>query len=196
VTPAATAAAAAAPPLAGPEEATFETRAARIARAQRAVDVLDPVAREAATELLTAVEEHQRAVLKALTTALRASEAGREILFAVVDDPEVYAALVKAGIARPSLAMRAVQVLEGIRPYLAAHGGDVELSRIDDGIVYVRLLGACQSCGSATETLRDQVANALLEHLPEVREVREEQASAPAPAFIPLSSLTVGRSAV
>ncbi len=172
---------------------TFEGRAARIARAQRAVDALDPVARDAALELVAAIEDHQRAVLGTLTRQLRSSDAGRDILYEVVDDPEVYAALVRAGIARPTLAMRAVQVLDGIRPYLAAHGGDVELARIDDGVVYVRLLGSCQSCGSATETLREQVASALLEHLPEIREVREERASQPTPAFIPLSALTVGR---
>ena len=90
--------------------------------------------------------------------------------------------------------MRAVQVLDGVRPYLTSHGGDVELVRIDQGVAYVRLLGACQSCGSATETLRDSVAEALLENLPEITGVEEVAPdSAPTSAFIPLSSVSFGR---
>jgi len=174
--------------------ATFETRATRIDAAQRAVARLDPEPRAAAGELVAALEAHQAAVLLSLVSRLRADDRGRELLYEAVDDAEVYAALVKAGIVRPSLAMRAVQVLDGIRPYLTSHNGDVELVRIDQGVAYVRLLGACQSCGSATETLRDSVAEALLQNLPEITEVQEVAPdAAPTTSFIPLSSVTFGR---
>ena len=173
---------------------TFESRAARIDVAQRAVGRLDAEPRAAAEELQDAVEAHHAAVLLSLVSRLRADDRGRELLYEAVDDPEVFAALVKAGIVKPSLAMRAVQVLDGVRPYLTSHGGDVELVRIDQGVAYVRLLGACQSCGSATQTLRDSVAEALLENLPEITGVEEVAPdSAPTSAFIPLSSVTFGR---
>jgi Fe-S cluster biogenesis protein NfuA len=173
---------------------TFETRAARIDAAQRAVGKLDAEPRAAADELVAAVEAHHAAVLLSFVSLLRADGRGRELLYEAVDDPEVYAALVKAGIVKPSLAMRAVQVLDGVRPYLTSHGGDVELVRIDQGIAYVRLLGACQSCGSATQTLRDSVAEALLENLPEITGVEEVAPdSAPNTVFIPLSSVSFGR---
>jgi Fe-S cluster biogenesis protein NfuA len=173
---------------------TFEGRAARIDAAQHAVARLDAQARVAADDLVEAVESHHAAVLLSLVSRLRADDRGRELLYEAVDDPEVYAALVKAGIVKPSLAMRAVQVLDGVRPYITSHGGDVELVRIDQGVAYVRLLGACQSCGSATETLRDSVAEALLEHLPEITSVEEVAPdSAPTSAFIPLSSVSFGR---
>ncbi|MFI5040277.1 MAG: NifU family protein [Acidimicrobiales bacterium] len=172
---------------------TFETRAARIDAAQRAVGRLEPGPRAAADELVAAVEEHHAAVLRSLVARLRADGRGRELLYEAVDDAEVYAALVKAGILRPTLAMRAVQVLDGVRPYLTSHGGDVDLVRIEDGVAYVRLRGACQSCGSATETLRDSVAEALLEHLPELSGVQEVPDTAGSTTFIPLSSLLVGR---
>jgi hypothetical protein len=123
---------------------TFEARASRIDVAQRAVGRLDAEPRAAAEELLGAVEAHHAAVLLSLVSHLRADARGRELLYEAVEDQEVYAALVKAGIVKPSLAMRAVQVLDGVRPYLTSHGGDVELVRIDQGIAYVRLLGACQ----------------------------------------------------
>ena len=173
---------------------TFDARAARIDAAQRAVAGLDERSRAAAEELVVAVEDHHTAVLRSLVGLLRADDRGRELLYEAVGDAEVYAALVKAGIVRPTLAMRAVQVLDGVRPYLKSHGGDVDLVRIDDGVAYVRLVGACQSCGSATETLRDSVAEALLEHLPEITEVREvASGTTSTTTFIPLASLTAGR---
>ncbi len=62
-------------------------------------------------------------------------------------------------------------VLMGIRPLLQADGGDVELVGIEDGIVKVKLVGACGSCPMATITLRDGIERILKEEVPEVREV-------------------------
>jgi Fe-S cluster biogenesis protein NfuA len=179
------------------DEITFEARARRIDAARRAADALDAPARAAATELADALDAHQASVLRTIVRALRADDRGRELLYEVVDDPEVHAALVKAGIVRPTLAMRALQVLEGLRPYITSHGGDIELVRIDEGVAYVRLLGACQGCGSSTATLRDMVAEALLEHLPELHEVQEAapEPTVVAPAFIPVGAVTVKRKA-
>jgi Fe-S cluster biogenesis protein NfuA len=178
------------------EPSTFESRAKRIDSALKAASRLEAEARIVAEEAIDAVEAHHAAVLHSLVVRLRADDRGRELLYEVVDEPEVYAALVKAGIVRPTLAMRAVQVLDGVRPYLTGHGGDVELVRIDRGVAYVRLLGACQSCGSATETMRDSVAEALLEHLPEITSVEEVAPdTAPTATFIPLSSVSFGRPA-
>jgi Fe-S cluster biogenesis protein NfuA len=173
---------------------TFADRAARIDRAGSAVERLADEPRAAARALESAIEDFHAGVLRTIVTRLRADDRGRELLYELVDDAEVYTALAKAGIVKPSLAMRAVQVLEGVRPYLTSHNGDVELVRIDDGVAYVRLLGACQSCGSATETLRDSVAQALLDNLPELREVTEVAPdAAPATTFIPVSSIGIGR---
>ena len=172
----------------------FTARAARLQAAERAVDALESDARDAARELVATVEAHHAAVLWAVVAGLRADEYGSELLYGIVEDPEVYTSLVKAGIVRPTLAMRAVQVLDGIRPYLQSHNGDVELVRIDAGVAYVRLLGACQGCGSSTTTLRDSVAEALLAHLAEVHEVEEVPADmAPVTAFVPVSSVGVRR---
>ncbi len=62
--------------------------------------------------------------------------------------------------------------LQKIRPYLKADGGDVELVRVtDDGIVEVRLLGACGTCPMSQMTLRAGVERALLREVPGVRRV-------------------------
>lgn len=64
------------------------------------------------------------------------------------------------------------EVLELIRPALQADGGDVELVDVsDDGIVSVRLTGACGSCPMSTMTLKMGIERTLTEKIPEVKEV-------------------------
>ena len=68
------------------------------------------------------------------------------------------------------------EVLELIRPALQADGGDVELVDVtDDGLVSVRLTGACGSCPMSTMTLKMGIERTLKEKLPEVKEVVQVQ---------------------
>ncbi len=63
-------------------------------------------------------------------------------------------------------------VIDEIRPYLKADGGDVELVEVtDDGIVKVKLLGACGHCPMSTMTLKMGIEKRLKERVPEVKEV-------------------------
>jgi len=61
--------------------------------------------------------------------------------------------------------------LEQIRPALLADGGDVELVDVNDGVVKLRLRGACGGCPMATITLRHGIEQVLKEQVPEVKEV-------------------------
>lgn len=62
--------------------------------------------------------------------------------------------------------------LEQIRPFLQADGGDVELVGVDeDGIVRVRLTGACGGCPFAMMTLQAGIERRIKEAVPEVTEV-------------------------
>ena len=64
------------------------------------------------------------------------------------------------------------KVLEMVRPGLQADGGDVELVEVtDDGIVKVRLTGACGSCPMSTMTLKMGIERAMKEKVPGVIEV-------------------------
>lgn len=74
-----------------------------------------------------------------------------------------------------------LQVLEQVRPYLNQDGGDVEFVSFEEGIVNVRLHGACGTCPSSLMTLRMGIENALREVVPGVQEVRNV-APAPTPA--------------
>jgi Fe-S cluster biogenesis protein NfuA len=62
-------------------------------------------------------------------------------------------------------------VLDQIRPALQADGGDVELVGVNDGIVSVRLTGACGGCPMSTMTLKMGIERLLRQKLPEVKEV-------------------------
>jgi Fe-S cluster biogenesis protein NfuA len=61
--------------------------------------------------------------------------------------------------------------LQKIRPMLQADGGDVELVDIDDGIVKLRLQGACAGCPGAQMTLKMGVERQLKQDIPEVKAV-------------------------
>ncbi|NEU30072.1 NifU family protein [bacterium LRH843] len=65
------------------------------------------------------------------------------------------------------------EVLDKLRPFLLRDGGDVELVEVEDGIVRVRLLGACGSCPSSTITLKAGIERALLEEVPGVIEIEQ-----------------------
>jgi Fe-S cluster biogenesis protein NfuA len=58
-----------------------------------------------------------------------------------------------------------------VRPALQADGGDVELVEVKDGVVSVRLTGACGGCPMATMTLRNGIERTIREEVPEVKEV-------------------------
>ena len=64
--------------------------------------------------------------------------------------------------------IRIKEIIKKIRPYLQADGGDVEYVSYENGIVYVKLLGACIGCSSADATLKDGIEAILLEEVPGV----------------------------
>jgi Fe-S cluster biogenesis protein NfuA len=62
--------------------------------------------------------------------------------------------------------------LETIRPFLQEDGGDVELVNVtDDGIVALKLTGACATCPMSIMTLRAGIERALMREIPDVRRV-------------------------
>ncbi len=65
-------------------------------------------------------------------------------------------------------------IIEQIRPYLQADGGDIAFDRLtDDKVVYVRLQGACHSCPMAIQTLKNGVEASMRKVLPEIVSVEQ-----------------------
>ena len=70
------------------------------------------------------------------------------------------------------LKQRVAVVMDTIRPMLQADGGDIELVDVtEEGVVQVRLRGACAGCPGAQMTLKMGVERVLKEKVPEVAEV-------------------------
>jgi Fe-S cluster biogenesis protein NfuA len=64
-----------------------------------------------------------------------------------------------------------LEVLDKLRPFLQRDGGDVELVDVEDGIVKLKLMGACGSCPSSTITLKAGIERAILEEVEGIEEV-------------------------
>ncbi|QDZ38866.1 NifU family protein [Euhalothece natronophila Z-M001] len=69
------------------------------------------------------------------------------------------------------------KVLEDLRPYLMADGGNVDLVEIEGPIVKLQLQGACGSCPSSAMTLKMGIERRLREFIPEIAEVEQVEAS-------------------
>ena len=59
-------------------------------------------------------------------------------------------------------------LINRLRPYLNRDGGDLEFVKVEDGIVYVRMLGACIGCALIDSTLYDGIERILVEQVPGV----------------------------
>lgn len=57
-------------------------------------------------------------------------------------------------------------IIAKIRPYILRDGGDIEVIKIEDGLVYVKMLGACDGCIALDITLKQGIERMLLENIP------------------------------
>jgi Fe-S cluster biogenesis protein NfuA len=64
------------------------------------------------------------------------------------------------------------QALAKIRPLLQRDGGDIELVEVTDGVVKVRLTGACKGCPMSQMTLKQGVEKLLMKEVPGLKEVQ------------------------
>lgn len=69
---------------------------------------------------------------------------------------------------------RIKEVLNKLRPYLQNDGGDVIFQRYENGVVYVKLTGACSNCPLIDSTLEDGIEEAIINEVPEVIKVVNE----------------------
>lgn len=132
-----------------------------------------------------------------------------EVLGVLAGDPLVAGLLALHDLHPVDLTTRVEQALDGVRPYLGSHGGDVTVLGIDDDVVRLRLEGSCDGCGSSEATLRYAVEGAIREAAPEIERIEVEgvtagsnsdPATAPTTrgnaqhgAFVPVSALTMRR---
>ncbi|MEV5510792.1 NifU family protein [Streptomyces orinoci] len=95
--------------------------------------------------------------------------------------------LVLHGLHPDGVERRVTRALDGLRPALREHGGEVELAGVAEGVATVRL--TAEGCRSTAAALEQAVREAVLAIAPELSEVRRLPDAAGPPAFVPLSAL-------
>ena len=64
-----------------------------------------------------------------------------------------------------------IHIIDDIRPYLVADGGDIEFVKYEDNIVYIKFIGACVNCLYSDDTLENGIYETLKEAVPEIDRV-------------------------
>lgn len=146
----------------------------------------DPRTVNLAEEVLRLVSELYGAGLTRVVEL--AEERTPDLIGALAEDELVASLLLVQGLHPESLDDRVEGALVSVRPFLAQHGGDVELLGIDDarGAVKVRLLGSCDGCPSSASTLQGAVEVAIVSAAPEITRIVVDEPSAPT-ASVPIS---------
>lgn len=67
---------------------------------------------------------------------------------------------------------KVIEAINDLRPFLMNDGGNIELVKIEDNIVYVKLQGACMGCPMREVTLKEGIEKTILEKVPEIKEIR------------------------
>lgn len=63
------------------------------------------------------------------------------------------------------------ELIDQIRPFLMADGGNIEFVKYEDHIVYIKMQGACAECHMLDLTLKEGIEAMLMEEIPEIKEV-------------------------
>jgi Fe-S cluster biogenesis protein NfuA/nitrite reductase/ring-hydroxylating ferredoxin subunit len=95
----------------------------------------------------------------------------RLIVSGQIEHPIAHAILAMYDLVDVDERVQVEEALDEIRPYVESHGGEVELLDVNDGVVHVRMSGACHGCAGSAITLRRGIERSLREHYPAFREV-------------------------
>ncbi len=177
---------------AGPTPSDLRATGARIDTLIDASAAGGPVARERAEELVRLVADLYGAGLERLLEIVD-EQVGLDdkTLDALAKDDLVASLLIVHGLHPYDVTTRVENALEGVRPYLGSHGGDVELISVGEGVVRLRMLGSCDGCPSSSVTLKLAVEGAIEAAAPEITaiEVEEPTAKEKTGPTIPVASL-------
>jgi Fe-S cluster biogenesis protein NfuA/nitrite reductase/ring-hydroxylating ferredoxin subunit len=172
---------------AGAPDPTPEELVARVQElSARLEEIPDPLARDSAEELIGAVLELYGVGLERIFAALgEAGEAGDELRERLSADGVVASLMLIHGLYPVGLDRRVTEALDGVRPYMESHGGDVELLGIEDGVARIRLEGSCEGCPASASTLELAIKSALEEAAPDLEGLIVEGAVGTAAAADP-----------
>ena len=169
------------------------------ARLEELEQLADPEARDLALESVQALLElYGEALRRVLRHA--AAAGGEQLVELLAADEWVAQLLLLHGLHPEEVEARVRRALDEVRPYLASHGGSVELLRVEGGTAYLRLEGSCHGCPASTLTLRSSIEEAVRRHTPELEGVVAEgevpaTPATPAPELVQLCPAPAARAA-
>ena len=157
-------------------------------------EIADPVAQQRVQELIgTVLELYGAGLERVLGIVDDAGDDALPIRQALLDDGVVSSLLLIHGLYPISLEERVVEALESVRPFLASHGGNVELLGVEEGVARLRLVGSCDGCPASAATLENALKEAIDATAPDLLGLEvegvvglEDQAEEPAGLSLPL----------
>jgi Fe-S cluster biogenesis protein NfuA/nitrite reductase/ring-hydroxylating ferredoxin subunit len=151
----------------------------------------DTFARDKATKVLQALLDLYGQGLERIVEVVANHDSDGAMSESLAGDELVSHLMLLHGLHPVPIEQRVRDALDGVRPYLESHGGNVELLSVEDGVARLRLEGSCSGCPSSAMTLKLAVEKAIHEAAPDVDEVVADGAiGEPAPAS-PLLQLEV-----
>ena len=130
----------------------------------------DPAARDTALETVQAVLELYGSGLERIVESVGPLQATT-----LAGDELVGHLMLLHGLHPVPVEERVREALDGVRPYLGSHGGDVELVGVTDGVARVRMQGSCEGCPASSMTLKLAIEDAVLKAAPDVDRVEAEE---------------------
>ncbi|GAA4310656.1 NifU family protein [Streptomyces venetus] len=171
---------------AAPERLADPDVEARLARLDEVLDGLEPVPGPATEAVRLLTEVYGEALARVL------DHADEQLAGSLAEDELLGHLLVLHDIHPEPAELRAARAVERLRPAVQERGGDVEWAGVEGEVGRVRLTsgGGCGSgCGDGATQVTDAVREAVLAVAPELTAV-EPLPTTPAPAFVPLTTLT------
>jgi Fe-S cluster biogenesis protein NfuA/nitrite reductase/ring-hydroxylating ferredoxin subunit len=147
------------------------------------------VVRERTEQLASELTELYGAALARMVSI--AAESAPELVDRFASDELVASLMLVHGLHPHGVERRIEDALDGVRPYLGSHGGDVRLLEVADDVVRLEFSGSCKSCPSSAVTLEYAVEDAVRAAAPEVSSIEVVSAATDSTAstVIPTESL-------
>ncbi len=137
----------------------------------------DEAQRHTVQALKSSIEDLNKAALRRLIRSLKDDPAAGARLRASLADPLVYGVLDFHGLLKAPVAplqQRLEKALDEVRPFMATHGGNVELVAVKPpDTVDIRLVGACHGCPASGQTMTEGVEKAIRTHAPEILHINQ-----------------------
>ncbi|MGE2734100.1 NifU family protein [Mycolicibacterium vaccae] len=173
-----------------PDDARWRATGERIAALLGAFTADGARAGERAAQLVGEVTDLYGAALARMLDTALAADPGLAEQFAA--DGLVASLLLVHGLHPHGIEQRVSAALDGVRPYLGSHGGDVSLLSVIDGVVRLQFQGSCGTCPSSAVTLELAVQDAIRAAAPEISAIELVTSDPPRrgqPDLIPPESL-------